>query len=91
MFHTLILKENPCLRPVEPSEKSVHQMSTDTPLPHSSAETLEQVIEDDPRKQPELTVPQYELGEWKHEFKMSSFTTEKLNLLFTEAEKEGEI
>ena len=36
-------------------------------MPQSSAETLEQVIEDDPRKQPELSVPQYEPGEWKHD------------------------
>ena len=58
-------------------------------MPQSSAETLEQVIEDDPRKQPELSLPQYEPGEWKHEFRMSSFTTTFLNLLFTEAEKKG--
>ena len=31
-------------------------------------------------------MPQYKIGEWKYEFKMSSFTTTILNLLFTEAE-----
>ena len=89
--HTVILKENPCPRPEEPSEKSVHQVSTETPLPPSSTETLEQVIEDDPRKQLELSVPQYEPGEWKHEFKMSTFTTTTLNLLYAEAEKMDKI
>ena len=38
-------------------------------------------------KQLELSVPQYQLGEWKYEFKMSSFTTAMLNLLFAEAEQ----
>ena len=72
--HTVMLKENPGSRPEEPSEKSVLETSTETPLPQSSAEILEQVIEDDPRRQVELSVPQYEPGERKHEFKMSSFT-----------------
>ena len=85
--HTV--KENPCSRPEKPSEKSVLQTSTETPLPQPSAESLEQVIEDDPRKQLELSVPRYEAGEWQHEFLMSSFTTTILNLLFTEAEKKG--
>ena len=89
--HIVILNENPCSRPEEPSEKSVLQTSRETPLPQSSAETLEQGIEDNPRKQLELLVPQYEPGEWKHEFKMSSFTTAILNLVFTEAEKKGKI
>ena len=89
--HTVILKENPGSRPEEPSEKSVLETSTETPLPQSSAEILDQVNEDDPRKQLELSVPQYEPGEWKHEFKMSSFTATILNLLFTEAEKKGKI
>ena len=40
-------------------------------------------------KQLELSVPLYELGEWKYEFKMSSFTTNILNLLFAEAERKG--
>ena len=70
-----------------PSDKSVWQTSTDTPMPQSSVESLEQVVEGDLRKQLELSVPQYKLGEWKYEFKMSSFTTTKLNLLFTEAEQ----
>ena len=71
------------------SEKIVWQTSTDgTPMPQSSVEPLEQVIEDDPRRQLELSVPQYEPGEWKHEFNMSLFTTTTLNLLFT-AEKKG--
>ena len=89
--HTVILKENHCPRPEEPSEKSAHQTGTDTPLPQSSAETLEQVIQDDHRKQLELSVPQYEHGEWKHEFKMLSFTTTALNLPFTDAEKKGKM
>ena len=29
----------------------------------------------------------YELGEWKYEFKMSPFTTTRLNWLFAEAER----
>ena len=73
-----------------PSEKSAWQSSTSgTPMPQSPAESLEQVVEDDFRKQLELSVPQYELGELKYEFKMSSFTTTILNLLFTEAEQKG--
>ena len=84
--HTVMLKENPCSRPEEPSEKSVLKTSTETPLPQSSAEIPQQVIEYDFRKQLELSVPQYEPGEWKHEFKMSSFSTTMLNLLFTEGE-----
>ena len=36
-------------------------------MPQASAESLEQVAEDDPRKQLELSVSRYELGEWKHE------------------------
>ena len=86
-----ILKKSPCPRPEEPSKESAHRTSTETPLPQPSAETPEQVIEDDPRKQLELSVPQCEPGEWKHEFRMSSFTTTTLNLLFTEVEKKGKI
>ena len=66
------------------SENSVWQTSTDTPMPQSSAESLEQV-----RKQLEVSVPRYELGEWKYEYHMSSFPTTILNLLFTEAEHKG--
>ena len=73
--------------PEEPSEKTVLQTSTETPLPQSPAEIPEQVIEDVDRKQLELSEPQYEPGEWKHEFQMSSFTTTILNLLFTKAEQ----
>ena len=36
-------------------------------MPQASVESLEQVAEDDPRKQLELSVSRYELGEWKHE------------------------
>ena len=54
-------------------------------MPQSPAWIPEQVIEDAPRKQLELSVPQCEPGDWKHEFKKSSFTTTILNLLFTEA------
>ena len=53
-----MLEENPCPRAEESSGKSVHQTSTETPLPQSSAGMLEQVIEDDPRKQLELSVLQ---------------------------------
>ena len=58
-------------------------------MPQSSAESLEQVDEGDNRKQLELSVPQYILGEWKYELKMSSFTTTILNLIFTEAEQKA--
>ena len=105
----MILKVNPCPRSEESSEKSVHQVSTETPLPQSrpdfsrahpeklesvsktqpSSESLEQVAEGDLRKQFELSVPQYNHGEWKYEFKMSTFTTTILNLLYAEAEKMG--
>ena len=88
---TVKLKVNPCPRPEESREKSVHQMSTEMPLPQSSAGIPEQAIEDDPRKQLELSVPQYEPGEWKHEFKMSTFTAAILNLLHAEAEKKDKI
>ena len=54
-----IERESLSSSPKEPSEKSVHQTSTETQLPQSSAQTLEQVIEDNPRKQLELSVPQY--------------------------------
>ena len=40
-------------------------------------------------KQLELSVLQYQLGEWKFEFKMSSFGTTMLNLLFAEADRKG--
>ena len=46
-----------------------------------SRESLEQVADDDFRKPPELSVPQYQLGKWRYEIKMSSFTTTMLNLL----------
>ena len=36
-----------------------------------SRESLEQVVDDDFRKQHELSVPLHKLGEWKYEFKMS--------------------
>ena len=61
-------RENLCSRPETltdklrsrfemPTEKSVWQTSTDTPMPQSSAESLEQVDEGDPHKQLELSVP----------------------------------
>ena len=53
-----------------------------------SCEPLEQVVDVEFRKQLVLSVPQYEPGEWKYEFKMSSFTTTILNLLFAEAEQQ---
>ena len=52
-------------------------------------ESLEQVADDDFHKQLELSVPLYELGVWKHKFKISSFTMTTLNLLFAEAERKG--
>ena len=51
-LRTAILEENPCPRSEQQSGKSVHQTSTETPLPQSSAGILEQVVEGDPRKQP---------------------------------------
>ena len=71
------------------SETSVWRTLTDTPMPQSSAESSELVVEDDPRKQLGLSVLQYEPGEWKYEFQMSTFTTTILNLLYAEAEKKG--
>ena len=55
----------------------------------SSRESLEQVADDDFRKQLELSVPLYEPGEWTCELKMSSLTTTILILLFEEAERKG--
>ena len=88
-FRSETLTGKLCSRFEMPKAKSVWQTSADTPMPHSSAGSLEQADEGDPRKQLELSVPGYELGEWKYEFKMSSFTTTMLNLLFTEAEQNG--
>ena len=56
-------------------------------MPQSPAEPLEQVVEGESRKQLELSVPQYEPGEWKYEFKMSSVHFTILNLLFTSGAK----
>ena len=81
---TVMLKVNLCRRSEESSEKSV---PTETPVPQSSAGIPEQAIEDDLRKQLELSVPHCSPGEWKYEFKMSMFTTTILNLLYAEAEK----
>ena len=88
---TAILEENPRPRCEQQSGKSVHQTSTETALPQSSAGIPEQAIEDYPRKELELSVPQKKPGEWKHDFKMSTFTMTILNLLFTEAEQKGKI
>ena len=52
-----------------------------------SSESLQQVVEGDLRRHLELSVPQHAPGGWKDEFKMSSFTATKLNVLFTEAKK----
>ena len=93
-------RENLCSRPEPltnklrsrfemPSDNSAWRTSTDTPMPQSSAESSEHVVEDDLRKQLELSVPRTELGEWKYEFQMSSFATTILNLLFIEAEQKG--
>ena len=69
------MKVNPCPRPEKSIEKSVHQMSTETPLPRSSAGIPEQAVEDDPRKQLELSVPKYQLGEWAR-FEMFGCTSD---------------
>ena len=69
---------------------SVANSTDGTPMQQSSAESLEQVVEGDPRKQLELSVIQYKLGEWKDEFKMSSFTAAILNLLFTQSGARGQ-
>ena len=50
---------------------------------------LEQVADNDFRKELELSVPLHKPGVWKYEFKMSSFTTKILNLLFAESEQKG--
>ena len=56
--------EKPCSCSEMPSEKSVWQTPTDgSPMQQSSAESLEQVVEGDSRKQLELSVPQCEPGE----------------------------
>ena len=87
--HAVILKENPCSRLEMPSENSVWRTSTDTPMPQSSSETSEHVVEDDPRSSSSCRYFSMNLENGKHEFKMSSFTTTILNLLFTEAEQKG--
>ena len=53
-----------------------------------SRESLEQVADDFPN-QLGRSAPQCQLGEWRYEFKMSSFTATRLNLLFAEAEQKG--
>ena len=71
--------------------RSVRQYctSTDTPMPQSSIESSEHVVESDLRKQLEPSLHRYELAEWKYEFQVSLFTSTILNLLFTEAEQKG--
>ena len=54
-----------------------------------SSESLAQV-EGDFRRQLELSVPQYEPGEWKDEFKMSSFTTTMLNFALHRSGAKGQ-
>ena len=54
-----------------------------------SREPLKHVAACHFRKQLKLSVPQYRSGEWKYLFKMSSFTTTILNLLFAEVEQKG--
>ena len=66
-----------CIMKLEPASKT-----------RPSRESLE-VADDDFRKQLELSVPLHKPGEWKYEFKMSSFTTTIPNLLFAEAEQKG--
>ena len=87
--HNVTLKENPCPRPEERSENSVHQTSTEAP--QSSAGIPKRNVGCDLRKQLELSVPQCKPGEWKHEFRMSTFTATTLNLFYAGAEKKGKI
>ena len=78
LFHKLLGEASDDLERVTPrslempSENCVWRTSTDTPMPQSSAESSEHVVEDDPRKQLEFSVPRYEPGEWEYEFQMSS-------------------
>ena len=71
-------------------QKPVHQTLTDTPLPKSSAETLEQVIEDDPRKHLDLLVAHYQLGEWKHEIHYVAAHYDKIEPAVHRGGKEGQ-
>ena len=50
----------------------------------------EHVVEDDPRKQLELSVRRYETGEWKYEFQMSSFTTDDIELALHRSGAKGQ-
>ena len=77
--------EKPCSRGETTNE--VFRSLSETIIP--SREQLEQVAGGDFRKQLELTVPLYRLGEWKYKFKMSELTTNVLHLLFTGAEQKG--
>ena len=84
-----------CRVPIPPSPPDRSRIHTEklesVSKTQPSSEPVEQVVDGDFRKQFVLSVPQYELVECKYEFKMSSFGTTKLNLLFTEAEKKGKI
>ena len=82
---TETMVEKPCSRGETTSE--VFRSLSDTIV--LSREQLEQVAGGDFRKQLELIVPLYRLGEWKYKFKMSELTTKILNLLFTGAEQKG--
>ena len=48
------------------------------------------VADGDFRKQLELSVPLYELGEWQYEFQMSSFTTTILNFARRRSRAKGQ-
>ena len=85
-----------CARSETASEKSCSRSETPSCVmklePASktrlSRESLKQVV-DDSREQREFTVPLHKPGEGKYEFKMSSFTTTLLNLLFADADQKG--
>ena len=80
------LVEKFCFRSETPSFAVKLEYASKT---QPSRESLEQVADNDFRKQLELSVPLHKPGEWKYEFKMSSFTSTMLNLLFAEAERKG--
>ena len=83
---TVILKQNPCPRPA----RNLHfRRQQKHRLPGSSAEILEQVIEDDPSQR--ARVVGTSIWTWRVEtrIQMSSCTTNTLNLLFTAVENKS--
>ena len=82
-----ILVGKSCSRPETPSCIVKLESASKT---RPSRESLEQVADDDFRKQLELSLPLHKPGKWHYVFQMSSFTTTILNLLFAEAEHKGQ-